>query len=459
MKDLQVKITTTADTAGAKATAEALQGVSKTTAAASQTAREATRVAKDQAAGAGDAARSISTLGETTEKGIGIGRIFAEVARGNFLALLNLSAALKGLGAAMKTNVVGILLLAVTALGNFLLALRGTKKEVDETEPSFEGLAAAVAKLNQAKLDALKAEIQGLNEQLRGAEEFFNKVQAAAAKIDKAREALEIAQIEANPALSPEQKKSAIYAVRQRFAGQARDREAAADQARIDRAQQAAAETARIAAQADTNLAATVAQNRELIDAPKQIAAEIAALTQELASLQKTPGGTSAAAMARGDRMAAIGQRLGVLGARQETSRSLDVQAEIAAAKNRITGAEEASRLAREAAVKADRELFNARGDASLNQTTRAMVGGLEARTARVQAGLPEPVSRISSTSEIIGGLTSVRGFNGEAVGNRIADLVQQKMREGEEAIVRAVERRLQENQRIQEQQAKALRR
>lgn len=449
MQDFQIKIGTTADTSGAKATEHALQGVGKA-------ARDVTRETKAQGSAAGDAAKNVSSLGETTEKGIGIGRIFAEVARGNFLALLNLSAALKGLGAAMKTNVVGILLLAVTALGNFLLALRGTKKEAEEAEPSFDGLAASVAKLNQVKLEGLRAELAALAEQGRAAAEFFDKIQGATAKIDKAREALEIAQIEANQELTPEQKKAAVYEVRQRFAGQSRAREAEADQARIYRAQQEAEEKARIALEADNVRRGVAGRLDTTISRRADLNRAMGELNKQFGQALTASAGDQGKALAASEAYRAVA---GPIAERQAQAFGPAADARLKALQDELRGAEERARLAQEAADRAQKDLLQARGDASLNQTTRAMVSGLEARTARVQAGLPEPVSRISSTSEIIGGLTSVRGLNGEEVGNRIADLVQQKMREGEEALVRAVERRLQENQRIQEQQAKALRR
>lgn len=217
-QDFQVKIGTTADTTGAKAAAAALQDVGNA-------AKQGAAATTDQGRASQEAGKNILSLGETTEKGIGIGRMFSEVLQGNFYALGNVTAALKVTGAAMKTSVVGIALLALTALAQFLPTLidklKGPK---DSLEDGFDAARKAAEKLNEAKIEALKTNLDVIAASASNARSEMDALQAAADKLDDADMAAQLAENKVAPGLTEDQRAANEREIRGRFAQRKQER-------------------------------------------------------------------------------------------------------------------------------------------------------------------------------------------------------------------------------------------
>ena len=324
--DLKINIQTAADTAGAEAAAKALQGVGK---AAAEAGEEAKKGGKKQAEGAAEAGKQILSLGETTEKGIGIGRMFSEVLQGNFYALGNVTAALKVTGAAIKTSVVGVVLLGLTALSQALPALiekLGGKK--DSLKEGFDAAKEAADKLNEAKLASLQANLDAIKERSANARAEIDQLQAAADKLDDVEMAAELAANKVAHGLTEEQRKTNEYDIRNKY-------RLARDERKLT-AMASAEEVARMeAAQAGektTSAAEEFAAARAKVEAAK---ARRAALQEEKIALEieqrQLPAGESEIARRQrglsGGRDAEIRARLRQISADQEALNTPDVLA------------------------------------------------------------------------------------------------------------------------------------
>lgn len=223
-KDLQIKITTSADTAAAKQAAGALNEVDQAAKRAGttqkKTAEESTKAA--QATG-----KAVNTLGEDFTKGAAAGRVLSEVMRGNVLAFGQLGAAIRALGALLKTNLIGTLFtlgaVAAAVLAPLIKGFIDTRKKIDETTDSAKAL-------GQVKLDGLRRELDVLSGAASEAKMKFDLLQQSAAAIDDAQKALALAQIQSDPSLSAADKVTAAAGVEARFAarGTARERSAVA---------------------------------------------------------------------------------------------------------------------------------------------------------------------------------------------------------------------------------------
>jgi len=372
------------------------------------------------------AAKGLNELGEATEKGAAVGRIFGEVARGNILALGQLAPVLKATGAAMKTNLVGIALIGATALVTWLQQLRGSTKDAGdaaaEAAPKMDAFAEALKKASDAKATALSEAMAEVKEQAKGAADELERVLRLQEQIAKAK-----------GEDTPE-------AQRQR------------EDMRLGAAYSAALEKRdRLAGIANTAAGDVTAIEQTLAGYQSQ-REQRRAMEVELRNLQRQPGGTSPEAMARGDRMQELVRMLaGSAGLNTPEQRAAE-----AALTKRLDPARSAAASASKAAAEADAEFQRiARGVVGLRPDGSAIpdpsvsiARGIEDRRRRVAAGIPEPAQVSGSSSEVVDGrpgTISVRGTNGEEIGNRIASAVEERVRAGEEAIARAVERQMAE--------------
>jgi hypothetical protein len=191
-------------------------------------AKKGGKAAEDQAKGAEQAGKQILSLGETTEKGIGIGRMFSEALNGNLYALLNVTAALKVTGAAIKTSLVGMILLGLTALAQFLPTLiEKLSGKKDSLADGFDAAREAGEKLNQAKLEALQEQLEGIKERASAARTEMDLVQAAADKLDDAQMAADLAVNKADPNLTDDEKARREMDIRNNAATSKRNRKLA----------------------------------------------------------------------------------------------------------------------------------------------------------------------------------------------------------------------------------------
>jgi hypothetical protein len=184
-------------------------------------ARQAGKGAEQQAAGAKTAGKEIASLGEVSEKGIGIGRMLGEVMRGNYGALLNITAALKATGAAFKTNFLGIAVLALTAvaaaLPPLIEKLRGTKKATDDLGGSAGEAARHFGSMagSEAQFDRLQKKLAEVRKEIDSVSSGLRELRNAADAVEDAEMAVELAKLDraeaeelASPYLSEDQRQN-----------------------------------------------------------------------------------------------------------------------------------------------------------------------------------------------------------------------------------------------------------
>jgi hypothetical protein len=416
--DFKIKIVTEGDSRGADRVADSLGKV--------------TRAAGDNAKAAAQTSRGMNDLGEASEKGAAVGRVFGQVMAGNVGALAQLGAALKATGAALKTNIVGVALIGATALVSFLQQVRGGTKDMGDAAgdaaPKVDAFADALKKAGDAKNEALAKALADIKDQAKGAADELERVLRYQERIAKAK-----------GEDTPEAQRA---------------REDIALGAKFTSAQQKRDSTA-VAAATAADEAAQI--ERQLQDYNTQRERR-RALELELQNLRKQPRRIG------GQREQVIKGQL----AATAFIKSPEQAAAEAALRKRLDPARAAAASAAKTAAEAEgefrgiaRDVVGIRPDGSAIRGPETMIPrGLEDRAARQAAGALEPQDRgYGSRSEVVeSGATSisVKGRNGEDIGKRIADAVEARVREGEEAIARAVERRMQQvEQQLKSQRTK----
>lgn len=390
--ELKINISTPANTAGAKETSKELQNV----AAASN---QVTNAAKKQGEATKEAGKELLSMGETSEKGIGIGMMFARVAEGDALALLNLTSALKVTGAALKTNLIGMAVLAVTALGSFLNNLRNTSKAAEETskdiQDSFGRAKTGIEKFNEVRLDKLKSEIDEVGQAAQAMDAIGKRFDAMQARLANARMNLELARIEDNEFLTPDEKAERSFKVRER---NARDLARIEDQGR-DRGVDIAREKMERSGNAANKAEAAAAQQKQVVEAARGVPDGLLRLTRELdkilESISAQRGGLrqqeGADATMRDVALAQAqksiqGQR-DYLQARLDASQSVGSQVAGGEQTRQLTALEAAARDARAKARQAEAEYQATAEAAGQDQFSSVAARGLERQTRRIQAG------------------------------------------------------------------------
>lgn len=331
------------------------------------------KATKEQAAASKETAKGLNELGEASEKGAAVGRVLGEVMRGNIFAIAQLGSVLKATGAAVKTSVFGILLIGATALFNFLpgliTKLRGTKEEIDSTAKGADHLATAFENIAKARSNALSKELEGIAQQAKGAADELQRIVSLREAINKANGGSV-----ADSRKNDDMKAGAEYTA------------ALDDQKR----------TAEVLAKITDELSSL----QQSIGGVMTARERRRGLELELAGLQRKPGGTSAEAMARGERMKAISDELAATTGLNspETTKFLLEQN-----KRAVALRADAERAAKEAAAADEKFRLVGRDVVGVDAQGRAIrpniavARGLEDRATRQAANLPEPASSIGT--------------------------------------------------------------
>lgn len=421
--DYKIKIVTEGDPRGAERVAGSIDKVS--------------RAAKDNTKATQESARGMNELGEASAKGASLGRVLGEITRGNIGAISNLGTALKATSAAMKSSVFGVALVGATALWNFLPGLidrlRSARGEVDETAKTGDHLAEAFTKIAKARGSALTAHLAELEKQAKGTSEQLERVLSIQERIAKAKD-------EDTPEAQRNRADTRLGSDFQSAMG-ARD------------------STAAIA----SDLAARMfelSQNARV--GPNRLKEDREAMERELRALGPIRPDSSFAGVERNLRIMDISRRMSGGEYAPETEKFIAEQSKL------ITELAPLLEKANEAATKADeafqriaQRVGGLRPDGrGIPESGESIARGLEDRRRREAAGFPEPVSQTGSSTSIVGGgYFSARGAGGESIGERIAAIVAERQRAGEEAMISALRRRLAEDERFMQDRLKALQR
>lgn len=441
--------------------ATGLQGIGNASAGAAKAVGENQKAA----AGLGEELQSLGSR-QNAAKDVIEGVDMAS--RGGAAGFFGLAKAAKNLWEILSSaSPLGRLVQIAAVVGASFLALRekffGTAEgakavsaAADESRDAFDKAKTALDLLNAAKLESLKTEIEAIASQSKAALELMDKLRANAQKVDEAKTGVALAEINADESLTPEQKKEKAFALQQAAADRKLARE---NEDRIARAATLAQEAAALNTTASGAEAARDASGAKL-DAFRTQRATLNELAQNLlAEFGRKMGlaGDDSQAKAKIAQDFEI-RRKQILDA-SEFSTGPQADARFALREAEFKAAETAAKEARKKADEANQRAAVARDDANRDNDVETFVRNRNRKRDRIAAGLPEAEERGGSTSTITGGEINVRGFNGDEIGTRISDKVNQRMREGEEAILRALERRLEQNSQIGEWQTKSLRR
>lgn len=385
---LDIKISTTADTGGADRAAAALGKVTAATQAGAAQSKDAAKAAND--------------LGENFDKGAAAGRVLGEVSRGNVLALGQLGAALKAIGALLRANLIGGLI-TLGAIGASILlpiikGFQDKKKAVEDTGKALDAAKAAAQRLGEQRLETLGAELERISAAAQSTVQDLEASLAAAEKLAEAQDRLDLARIEADTSLTEEQRVGRRAAVAERAA--ARRSASAVSQAEgiVGARRGAAGEFGALETQAADRFTAAArrvdAIDKQLADANALIAATNAEFSRRVAEIQATtPAGTEQQA-----RILELGAEIQARQAPAVATRDLlnspQGQLQQAAARGELAAAEKALAEANAAALKSAQELTDAERNLSRVRATQEALAPIEAQTRAIETGRAATAAR-----------------------------------------------------------------
>ncbi len=422
--DYKIKIVTEGDPRGAERVADSIQKVS--------------RSANDNAKATKEASRGLNELGESSEKGAALGRVLGEVMRGNIGALAQLGAALKATAAGLKSNVFGILLIAATALFNFLppliARLRGAKDEIGEAAVKADLLAAAFDKIAKGRGSSLAQQLDAMRDEAKGAADELQRVLS-----------LQEMLLKAQGKDTPEEQRKR------------EDTKLGADYlAAVQRRDQTSALADGLNAEM-----ATLTQNAVL--RPNQATEERAAMERELASLGSVSLDPSPSGIARNERISQLTSRLQRGQVSPETEKFLSEQKRLIEQLRPIV--EKAEAAAKEALATVNqlgRGVVGIRPDGSAIREPAVMAArAAEDRRAREAAGIPEPVSSIApgARMDTPGTISYARPDMSEAIARAIVPAGERNGAEIAQMMAAAVEKMYAAEREKFREQLKALQR
>lgn len=442
--DFQIRITTQGDPKGAEAVAASLQKVGK---AAGDTSKQSRSLGED-----------LATLGSRQNATKDVIEGLDAALKGNAGSLFGVAKAVKNLWEILTVSTpVGRLIqlgtIGATAIAAFGEKLFGAGEQAKEAEADFSAALKAAEALNRVSLERLKSELDAITERSKAAADYFDLLDAAQRKLSDARMNLEIARIQTDPTLSNADKARREFEIRQRFADQASTRDAQGLSRRREMAEQ------------------ELGERSSVLDAAERRRNDIAGRVDRVIVHRDTLNQLMRNANA--DFMAALGDdqqknlaareaydaRVAPIISRQNVAFGPAADARLKALQEELRGAEEEVKLAKEQARKSEAELQRARQAEDIDSQFRPRIRTAEREAGRMMAGLPSQEVARGSFSEIHGGTMSLRGGGGEELGNRIAEIVAARIKAGESALLNALARRLEEDQKTSEQLTKAIRR
>jgi hypothetical protein len=382
--------------------AAGLQGIGNASAGAAKSVGENQKAA----AGLGE---ELANLGSRQSAAKDVIEGVDMASRGGAAGLFGLAKAAKNLWEILAaSSPLGRLVQITAVVGAGFLALRekifGAGEAAKVAENNFGQARSALETLNTVKLDAIKTEIDSVTERAKAMEDLGNKIDSIKKRLLTAKLNVELAEIETNAGLSPEEKTARTFAARERFAKSSAGLEDEALKDRRYAAQTKAENAADVAANAET----VAARQRQLVESARQspgdlaivakeLAKQIAQIVSERARLSVSGDPTN---IAKSDALATdqrgLQGTLDYVRARQSASQTEQSKLAGAEQQKQLAALESAARDARKKADDAQREFETIAAGVSTEESSLPIIRGLESRERRLRAGQPEPESRIT---------------------------------------------------------------
>lgn len=396
----RVKIETTGNPAGAQAVEKSLQGV---TAAANQ----ATGATTEHGEASKHTGSLIEELGSRSGRTRHLVEGLEQAAHGGTRGILGLARAIFSAGEAINpmTLALGAALALMPTFLEWGEKLFGSSEKIAEgAKKAAEGFAeekSAAEKLNDANLDKFKAELSGISDEAKAADDYLKKIYDTKAKLAQAQLALDLAKIDADPSLTPEQKKSRAAAVKQSYADAGFKNESELKQGQLENAQRQAEATAQAARTAEDKAEEQrkrVEDNRRAPEdraiVEKELLRQIADIVSKRATLGSGPDSFAQDEKLR-QQQVATQEQLRYLQARDAALASPGGDRDRKAAMDKLQKDDEAAKLAKKDAEDADKKLQEALRDQDDANPARGIQRGIERHAADIAAnGLPAPADR-----------------------------------------------------------------
>lgn len=189
-------------------------------------ARSAQRSGATTATSAAQIGTEMGKASKGMQEGMRAASLAAEVLRGNIFAA---GGAAKALGAVLKSGPIGwgvaIGAFVAQALTPFIASWVTAKKKVEETAVAMKGAYEDAKHLRDVKFEALKSELDQVNQRASQLVGYFKQALEYAGKADEAKLNADILAIENDASLSPTEKASKIAALRAGYTARSRARE------------------------------------------------------------------------------------------------------------------------------------------------------------------------------------------------------------------------------------------
>jgi len=240
-----------------------------------------------------DAAGTLNKLGEATERGAAAGRVLGEIARGNIGYVAQLGSSLKALGAIIRANWIGALLVALTALWNFLPGLLERfgilKKKTKDVGDEAGAAATQVSRFVSidTRFTRLEESLDAIRSKFEQTTAAVNALRSATDAIEDAKLGLALAQIDRREAetlsdlsLSDAERQR----VKTQFAGEREEARQTAAESRATAQRQRAQEAVRLG---ESQLEASAAERVRLAQAEAEAQAALELVIEEANRLNR----------------------------------------------------------------------------------------------------------------------------------------------------------------------------
>ena len=439
-EDFQIKITTTGDPKGAEQVAAALGKVTKATA---ESAKETRTLTQD-----------VTSLGSRQNATKDVLEGLDSALKGNAMSMFGVAKAAKNLWEifTVSTPAGRALQLAMVAVGTAAQFMGRASEEAGEaaqvTSKDMDAMREAAEAFNKVRFDTINAQFDALKAKSDSSVAFFTRLADLSKQLDDASLSLDLARINADPSLSPEEKERQTLAARDRFGRRALERDEGLRGAQLAGLRTTAAGAATKASDAEAQRAMDAFLVSGL-QGQRSAAAERLLLAEDAVKNFRKSGNPESDAGELSNLAIAARRAGGDLA----LSPAMDAQIEVL--KGRLKISEAAAEAAQKAAAEAQRKLADAERLAPIEQRTGRDLADLSSRERYTAAGLDLPSRRRAPDSDVVRPAPIVDSFTlmslareqGKTTGQVLADIMRAALEANNAAMSEEVANRLRRTQ------------
>ena len=240
--ELKIPIAITADTGGAEHASAALGDLKHTVHDVSTATEKNTKASKET----GDVLAEMGRRGSQSRDVMeGLGQAMKGDVVGGMQGAARAMYAFRA-ALATTTGVIGIIIGVITIMASKIREVfaeakaNQLKKQAEETSVAFDAATLSVDRLNKVRAEAFQERLQSIDDVAKSIVDHLDRMDASAQKLDDINKAMELANVDANPNTSAEEKLNAKDEINARYRKQAEDRAQKGEDARLKASQDAA---------------------------------------------------------------------------------------------------------------------------------------------------------------------------------------------------------------------------